>query len=120
MNRINELALNKQKTDNPKDAFIALKREQEYLADLYNKLHPNEHRKELMHNIQKAYEVDKTGEIAKLYKTAYYANQQKIISPEELTEHFKSNKPVDDIHHNVNHDMLPIKKMDHVIGLSAT
>lgn len=115
MNRINELALNKQKTDNPKDAFIALKREQEYLADLYDKLHPNEHRKELMHNIQKAYEVDKTGEIAKLYKTAYYANQQKIISPEELTEHFKSNKPVDDIHHNVNHDMLPIKKMDHVI-----
>jgi hypothetical protein len=114
-----------------------------------------------MHNIQKAYEVDQSGAIARLYKTAYYANQQKIISPEELTEHFKSNNPVDDIHHNinsicykhhcdilndhckklvagqsvmhqgqqfdcvveylehwkdkVNHDMLPIKKMDQVI-----
>ncbi len=161
LNCVKELALNKQKTDNPKDALIALKREQEYLADLYDKLHPNEHSKELIHNIQKAYEVDQSGAIAKLYKTAYYANQQKIISPEELTEHFKSNNPVDDIHHNinricykhncdilndhcrklvagqsvmhqgqqfdcvveylehwkynVNHDMLPIKKMDQVI-----
>jgi len=99
--------------------------------------------------------------IAKLYKTAYYANQQGIISPEELTEHFKSNNQVGDIHHNinricykhhcdilndhckklvagqsvmhqgqrfdcvveylehwkdnVNHDMLPIKKMDQII-----
>lgn len=161
LNRVKELALNKQKTDNPKDALIALKREQEYLAELHDKLNPNEHSKELMHNIQKAYEVDQSGAIARLYKTAYYANQQKIISPEELTEHFKSNNPVDDIHHNinsicykyhcdvlndhckklvagqsvmhqgqqfdcvveylehwkdnVNHDMLPIKKMDHVI-----
>jgi Ti-type conjugative transfer relaxase TraA len=161
LNRVKELALNKQKTDNPKDALIALKREQEYLAELHNKLNPNEHSKELMHNIQKAYEVDQSGAIAKLYKTAYYANQQKIISPEELTEHFKSNNPIDNIHHNinricykyhcdilndhcrklvagqsvmhqgqqfdcvveylehwkdnVNHDMLPIKKMDHVI-----
>jgi Ti-type conjugative transfer relaxase TraA len=161
LNRVKELALNKQKTDNPKDALIALKREQEYLAELHNKLNPNEHSKELMHNIQKAYEVDQSGTIAKLYKTSYYANQQGIISPEELTEHFKSNNPVDDIHHNinsicykyhcdvlndhckklvagqsvmhqgqqfdcvveylehwkdnVNHDMLPIKKMDHVI-----
>ena len=161
LNRVKELALNKQKTDNPKDALIALKREQEYLAELHNKLNPNEHSKELMHNIQKAYEVDQSGAIAKLYKTAYYANQQKIISPEELTEHFKSNNQVDDIHHNinricykhycdilndhckklvagqsvmhqgqqfdcvveylehwkdnVNHDMLPIKKMDQVI-----
>ncbi|WPX99685.1 Ti-type conjugative transfer relaxase TraA (plasmid) [Candidatus Megaera polyxenophila] len=161
LNRVKELALNKQKTDNPKDALIALKREQEYLAELHNKLNPNEHSKELMHNIQKAYEVDQSGAIARLYKTAYYANQQKIISPEELTEHFKSNNPVDDIHHNINricykhhcdilndhckklvagqsvmhqgqqfdcvveylehwkdnlnHDMLPIKKMDQVI-----
>jgi hypothetical protein len=161
LNCVKELALNKQKTDNPKDALIALKREQEYLAELHNKLNPNEHSKELMQNIQKAYEVDQSGAIARLYKTAYYANQQKIISPEELTEHFKSNNPVDDIHHNinsicykhhcdilndhcrklvagqsvmhqgqqfdcvveylehwkynVNHDMLPIKKMDQVI-----
>ncbi|HJK89011.1 MAG: MobA/MobL family protein (plasmid) [Candidatus Megaira endosymbiont of Mesostigma viride] len=161
LNRVKELALNKQKTDNPKDALIALKREQEYLAELHDKLNPNEHSKELMHNIKKAYEVDQSGAIAKLYKTAYYANQQKIISPEELTEHFKSNNPVDDIHHNinsicykyhcdilndhckklvagqsvmhqgqqfdcvveylehwkdnVNHDLLPIKKMDQVI-----
>jgi len=161
LNRVKELALNKQKTDNPKDALIALKREQEYLAELHDKLNPNEHSKEVMHNIQKAYEVDQSGAIARLYKTAYYANQQKIISPKELTEHFKSNNPVDDIHHNinsicykhhcdilndhckklvagqsvmhqgqqfdcvveylehwkdnVNHDMLPIKKMDHVI-----
>ena len=55
LNRVKELALNKQKTDNPKDALIALKREQEYLAELHNKLNPNEHSKELMHNIQKAY-----------------------------------------------------------------
>jgi nucleoside-triphosphatase THEP1 len=161
LNRVKELALNKQKTDNPKDALIALKREQEYLAELHDKLNPNEHSKELMHNIQKAYEVDQSGTIAKLYKTSYYANQQGIISPDELTEHFKSNNPVDDIHHNinsicykyhcdilndhckklvagqsvmhqgqqfdcvveylehwkdnVNHDMLPIKKMDQVI-----
>jgi len=161
LNRVKELALNKQKTDNPKDALIALKREQEYLAELHDKLNPNEHSKEVMHNIQKAYEVDQSGAIARLYKTAYYANQQKIISPKELTEHFKSNNPVDDIHHNinsicykhhcdilndhckklvagqsvmhqgqqfdcvveylehwkdnVNHDMLPIKKMDQVI-----
>jgi Ti-type conjugative transfer relaxase TraA len=161
LNRVKELALNKQKTDNPKDALIALKREQEYLAELHNKLNPNEHSKELMYNIQKAYEVDQSGTIAKLYKTSYYANQQGIISPEELTEHFKSNNQVDDIHHNinricykhhcdilndhckklvagqsvmhqgqqfdcvveylehwkdnVNHDMLPIKKMDQVI-----
>lgn len=161
LNRVKELALNKQKTDNPKDALIALKREQEYLAGLHNKLNLNDHSKELMQNIQKAYEVDQSGAIARLYKTAYYANQQKIISPEELTEHFKSNNPVDDIHHNinsicykhhcdilndhckklvagqsvmhqgqqfdcvveylehwkdnVNHDMLPIKKMDQVI-----
>ena len=102
LNRVKELALNKQKTDNPKDALIALKREQEYLAELHDKLTPNEHSKELMHNIQKAYEVDQSGAIARLYKTAYYAHKQGVISPEELTEHFKSNNQVEDIHHNIN------------------
>ena len=161
LNRIDELALTKQKTNSPKDALIALKREQEYLADLHNKLNPNDHSKELMHNIQKAYEADQSGAIAKLYKTSYYAHKQGTISSEELTEHFKSNNQVEDIHHNinricykyhcdilndhcrqlvvgqsvthqgkqfdciveylehwknnVNHNMLPIKKMDHVI-----
>ena len=102
-----------------------------------------------------------SNEIGKLYDSAHYAYKEKIISTDDLTNRFKSDRYLDVIHNdinsichkhhcdiindhykklntghsviyqghkfdsvveylehwkeNVNHDMLPIKHIDHVI-----
>ena len=161
LNQIKDLKEAKQAAKTPKEAMIALINEQEFLSELRNEINPKDHSKKLVQNIEKAHETNQSGVIDKLYDAAYYAHKEKIISSDDLTDHFKSNNSVENIHNNinricykhhcqilkdhcnrintgevinhhgkkfdcvaeylehwkenVNHDMLPIKKMDQVI-----
>lgn len=162
IDRLDELAKDKQKAKTPGDALKALKQEQEFLAGLHNNLNPSsDHGKQLLDHIQKAHEFKQSNEIGKLYDSAHYAYKEKIISADDLTDRFKSGHHLDVIHNdinsichkhhcdiindhykklsvgqpvvhqghkfdciveylehwkeNVNHNMLPIKHIDHVI-----
>lgn len=162
IDRLDELAKDKQKAKTPRDALKALKQEQEFLAGLHNNVNPSsDHSKQLLDHIQKAYEFKQSNEIGKLYDSAHYAYKEKIISADDLTDRFKSDHHLNVIHNdinsichkhhcdiindhykklstgqpvihqghkfdciveylehwkdNVNHNMLPIKHIDHVI-----
>jgi len=162
IDRLDELAKDKQQANTPQDALKALKREQEFLSSLHNNLNPSsDHDKQLLDHIQKAHEFKQSNEIGKLYDSAHYAYKEKIISADDLTDRFKSGHYLDVIHNdinsichkhncdiindhykklsvgqpvihqghkfdciveylehwkdNVNHNMLPIKDIDHVI-----
>lgn len=102
IDRLDELAKDKQKAKTPGEVLKALKQEQEFLAGLHNNIKPDGHDKELLEHIQKAHEFKQSNEISKLYDSAHYAYKEKILSADDLTERFKSGHHLDVIHNGIN------------------
>ena len=102
LDQLKEFKADKQKASTPKVALAALIKEQEFLAGLHNEINPNDHSKTILNSIEQAHSGQQSGAIDQLYDAARYAHKEKIISPNDLTNHFKSNNSVDDIHHNIN------------------
>ncbi|MDC0864330.1 AAA family ATPase [Rickettsiaceae bacterium] len=102
LDQLKEFKEEKQSAKTPKEAMIALIKEQEFLAGMHSEINPKDHSKRIINSIQQAHEDQQSGAVDKLYDAARYAHKEKIISPNDLTNHFKSNNPVADIHNNIN------------------
>jgi len=102
LDQLKEFKEEKQSAKTPKEAMIALIKEQEFLAGMHSEINPKDHSKTIINSIQQAHEDQQSGAVDKLYDAARYAHKEKIISPNDLTNHFKSNNPVGDIHNNIN------------------
>ena len=59
------------------------------------------HSKVILNRIQQAHEAQQSGAVDKLYDAADMSYEKDYIA-DDLTNHFKSNSSVDDIHHNIN------------------
>lgn len=100
--QLKEFKEEKQSAKTPKEAMIALIKEQEFLAGMHSEINPKDHSKAIIKSIHQAHEAQQSGAVDKLYDAARYAHKEKIISPNDLTNHFKSNSPVGNIHNNIN------------------
>jgi hypothetical protein len=102
LDQLKEFKEEKQNAKTPKEAMRALIKEQEFLASMNSEINPKDHSKTILNSIQQAHEAQESGSVDKLYDAARYAHKEKIISSHDLTNHFKSNNPVGDIHNNIN------------------
>lgn len=99
---LDELAKAKREAKTAKETLKALTKEQEFLASLHNNLKYTDYSQKLLEDINKAHALKSTNEINYLYNTVNYAYKEKILSADDLIEHFKSNNHLDIIHNNIS------------------
>ena len=107
--QIKEFQDAKDKASTPKEAMVALIKEQQFLAALHQQVNDEDHSQEVINSIQKAHEAQQLGSMTKLHEAARYAYKEKMITPNDLTDHLKLNHSVHDIYNNITPTMY--KKM---------
>ena len=100
--QIKEFQDAKDKARTPKEAMVALIKEQQFLAGLHQQVNDEDHSQEVINSIQKAHEAQQLGSMTKLHEAARYAYKEKMITPNDLTDHLKLSHSVNDIYNNIN------------------